>query len=145
KQAFRGQDQGEAVSYSDRLERLKGTFDQVDAEVNRAALANELPYGGKPQLTGFASDYLGMTPEDRAAMRDRLIGRQTAAISEAVEIQGEMEAAPIEPGAIRNQELGGDLSAMGTAIAQNPGYAFRTAIGSAATMGPMLVAGAIGG
>lgn len=145
KQAFQGQDQGEAVSYADRLERLKGTFDGVDQEVTRAALANELPYGGKPQLTGFAADYLQLSPEDRAGMRDRLLGRQAGAITKATDIQAEMEGAPIEPGAIRNQELGGDTSAMATAIAQNPGYAFRTAVGSAATMGPMLVAGAIGG
>lgn len=144
--AWKSSDQASQVGFADQLQKLKNSFDSVDQEITQAALTNVLPYGGKtPPLTGFTADYFNLPPEGRAAMRERLLGRQTEAVKDAAATQHDLDQLPVEPGAIRSQELGGDASAMASAIAENPGYAIRTAIGSAASSSPMLVAGAIGG
>ena len=145
KQAFQASDQGSDLAYADRLERLRGSLDRVDQEVASATLEGRQPYASGGTPTGFAYEYLNLNPEDRQAMRDRLLGRQAGAITDAVATQKTITDAPVEPGALRYQELGGDASAMVQAIAENPGYAARAAVGSIATSAPMLVAGALGG
>lgn len=148
KQGFQQEEQGSNLSYADKLERLKGQFDSVDQEVTAAALEGREPYTGDASPTkpiGFAQDYLNLPPEDRVAMRTRLLGNQANAITDSVQTQKELDAAPVEPGALRSQQLGGDATAMASAIAENPGYAVRAGISGIATSVPMLVAGAIGG
>jgi len=137
--------QAAGIGYADRLQRLRSSFDSIDQEITRAALAGENPYPNGDNPVGFGFDYMQQTPEGRVEMRDRLLGRQSETISDVVNTQGELDKAPVEPGALRYQELGGDTSAMAQAIAENPGYAARAAVGSAVGSAEMLVAGALGG
>lgn len=144
-QAFKQGQQGARLGYTDRLQRLSDSFDDIDKEITRAALVGEQPYPNGDNPTGFGFDYLSQTPEGRVEMRNRLIGRQEETVKDLVDTQGKLDAMPIEPGALRYQQLGGDFSAMAQAIGENPGYAARAALGSAASSAEMLVAGAIGG
>lgn len=137
--------QAAGIGYADRLERLRRSFDSIDQEITRAALANENPYPNGDNPTGFGFDYMQQTPEGRVEMRNRLLGRQAETISDVVARQEDLDKMPVEPGALRYQELGGDTSAMAQAIAENPGYAARAAAGSAVSSAEMLVAGALGG
>lgn len=137
--------QAAGIGYADRLERLRRSFDSIDQEITRAALVSENPYPNGDNPTGFGFDYLQQTPEGRVEMRNRLLGRQAETITDVVARQEDLDKMPIEPGALRYQELGGDTSAMAQAIAENPGYAARAAAGSAVSSAEMLVAGALGG
>lgn len=137
--------QAAGIGYADRLERLRRSFDSIDQEITRAALVNENPYPNGDNPTGFGFDYMQQTPEGRLEMRERLLGRQAETISDVVSRQEDLDKMPVEPGALRYQELGGDTSAMAQAIAENPGYAVRAAAGSAVGSAEMLVAGALGG
>lgn len=137
--------QAAGIGYADRLERLRRSFDSIDQEITRAALVGENPYPNGDNPTGFGFDYMQQTPEGRVEMRNRLLGRQADTISDVVAKQEDLDKMPIEPGALRYQELGGDTSAMAQAIAENPGYAARAAAGSAVSSAEMLVAGALGG
>jgi hypothetical protein len=137
--------QAAGIGYADRLERLRRSFDSIDQEITRAALVGENPYPNGDNPTGFGFDYMQQTPEGRVEMRNRLLGRQADTISDVVAKQEDLDKMPIEPGALRYQQLGGDTSAMAQAIAENPGYAARAAAGSAVSSAEMLVAGAIGG
>jgi GNAT superfamily N-acetyltransferase len=137
--------QAAGIGYADRLERLRRSFDSIDQEITRAALVNENPYPNGDNPTGFGFDYMQQTPEGRLEMRERLLGRQAETISDVVSRQEDLDKMPVEPGALRYQELGGDTSAMAQAIAENPGYAARAAAGSAVSSAEMLVAGALGG
>lgn len=137
--------QAAGIGYTDRLERLRRSFDSIDQEITRAALVNENPYPNGDNPTGFGFDYMQQTPEGRVEMRNRLLGRQADTISDVVSKQEDLDKMPIEPGALRYQELGGDTSAMAQAIAENPGYALRTSVGAAIQSSEMLVAGALGG
>lgn len=144
-QAIKQGQQGARLSYTDKLQRLSESFDNIDQEITRAALVGENPYPSGDNPTGFGFDYLNQTPEGRVEMRTRLIGRQEETVKDLVETQGKLDAMPIEPGALRYQQLGGDFSAMAQAIGENPGYAARAAVGSAASSAEILVAGALGG
>ena len=137
--------QAAGIGYADRLERLRRSFDSIDQEITRAALVGENPYPNGDNPTGFGFDYMQQTPEGRLEMRERLLGRQAETISDVVSRQEDLDKMPVEPGALRYQELGGDTSAMAQAIAENPGYAARAAAGSAVSSAEMLVAGALGG
>lgn len=137
--------QAAGIGYADRLERLRRSFDSIDQEITRAALVGENPYPNGDNPTGFGFDYMQQTPEGRVEMRNRLLGRQAETISDVVARQEDLDKMPVEPGALRYQELGGDTSAMAQAIAENPGYAARAAAGSAVSSAEMLVAGALGG
>lgn len=137
--------QAAGIGYADRLERLRRSFDSIDQEITRAALVGENPYPNGDNPTGFGFDYMQQTPEGRVEMRNKLLGRQSETISDVVSRQEDLDKMPIEPGALRYQELGGDASAMAQAIAENPGYAARSAAGSAVSSAEMLVAGALGG
>lgn len=137
--------QAAGIGYADRLERLRRSFDSIDQEITRAALVGENPYPNGDNPTGFGFDYMQQTPEGRVEMRNRLLGRQAETISDVVAKQADLDKMPVEPGALRYQELGGDASAMAQAIAENPGYAARAAAGSAVGSAEMLVAGALGG
>lgn len=137
--------QAAGIGYADRLERLRRSFDSIDQEITRAALVGENPYPNGDNPTGFGFDYMQQTPEGRIEMRNRLLGRQAETISDVVARQEDLDKMPVEPGALRYQELGGDTSAMAQAIAENPGYAARAAAGSAVSSAEMLVAGALGG
>lgn len=137
--------QAAGIGYADRLERLRRSFDSIDQEITRAALVNENPYPNGDNPTGFGFDYMQQTPEGRLEMRERLLGRQAETISDVVSRQEDLDKMPIEPGALRYQELGGDTSAMAQAIAENPGYAVRTSVGAAVQSSEMLVAGALAG
>lgn len=137
--------QAAGIGYADRLERLRRSFDSIDQEITRAALVGENPYPNGDNPTGFGFDYMQQTPEGRVEMRNKLLGRQSETISDVVSRQEDLDKMPIEPGALRYQELGGDTSAMAQAIAENPGYAARAAAGSAVSSAEMLVAGALGG
>lgn len=137
--------QAAGIGYADRLERLRRSFDSIDQEITRAALVGENPYPNGDNPTGFGFDYMQQTPEGRVEMRNKLLGRQSETISDVVSRQEDLDKMPIEPGALRYQELGGDTSAMAQAIAENPGYAVRSAAGSAVGSAEMLVAGALGG
>lgn len=137
--------QAAGIGYADRLERLRRSFDSIDQEITRAALVSENPYPNGDNPTGFGFDYLQQTPEGRVEMRNRLLGRQAETITDVVARQEDLDKMPVEPGALRYQELGGDTSAMAQAIAENPGYAARAAAGSAVSSAEMLVAGALGG
>ena len=144
-QAVKQGQQGARLSYTDKLQRLSDSFDNIDQEITRAALVGENPYPNGDNPTGFGFDYLSQTPEGRVEMRNRLIGRQEETVKDLVETQGKLDAMPVEPGALRYQQLGGDFSAMAQAIGENPGYAARAAVGSAASSSEILVAGALGG
>lgn len=124
---------------------MRRSFDSIDQEITRAALVGENPYPNGDNPTGFGFDYMQQTPEGRVEMRNKLLGRQSETISDVVSRQEDLDKMPIEPGALRYQELGGDTSAMAQAIAENPGYAARAAAGSAVSSAEMLVAGALGG
>lgn len=137
--------QAAGIGYADRLERLRRSFDSIDQEITRATLVGETPYPNGDNPTGFGFDYMQQTPEGRVEMRNRLLGRQSETISDVVSRQEDMDKAPVEPGALRYQELGGDMSAMAQAIAENPGYAVRTSVGAAVQSSEMLVAGALAG
>lgn len=137
--------QAAGLGYADKLERLRRSFDSIDQEITRAALVNENPYPNGDNPTGFGFDYMQQTPEGRVEMRNRLLGRQAETITDVVSRQEDLDKMPIEPGALRYQQLGGDTSAMAQAIAENPGYAARAAAGSAVGSAEMLVAGALGG
>lgn len=137
--------QAAGIGYADRLERLRRSFDSIDQEITRATLVGENPYPNGDNPTGFGFDYMQQTPEGRVEMRNRLLGRQSETISDVVSRQEDMDKAPVEPGALRYQELGGDMSAMAQAIAENPGYAVRTSVGAAVQSSEMLVAGALAG
>ncbi|MES2871452.1 MAG: hypothetical protein V4749_17995 [Pseudomonadota bacterium] len=144
-QAVKQGQQGARLSYTDKLQRLSDSFDNIDQEITRAALVGENPYPNGDNPTGFGFDYLSQTPEGRVEMRNRLIGRQEETVKDLVDTQGKLDAMPVEPGALRYQQLGGDFSAMAQAIGENPGYAARAAVGSAASSAEILVAGALGG
>lgn len=144
-QAVKQAQQGARLSYTDKLQRLSESFDNIDQEITRAALVGENPYPNGDNPTGFGFDYLSQTPEGRVEMRNRLLGRQESTVTDLVETQGKLDAMPVEPGALRYQQLGGDFSAMAQAIGENPGYAARAAVGSAASSAEILVAGALGG
>lgn len=144
-QAVKQGRQGARLSYTDKLQRLSDSFDNIDQEITRAALVGENPYPNGDNPTGFGFDYLSQTPEGRVEMRNRLIGRQEETVKDLVDTQGKLDAMPVEPGALRYQQLGGDFSAMAQAIGENPGYAARAAVGSAASSAEILVAGALGG
>ena len=144
-QAVKQGQQGARLSYTDKLQRLSDSFDNIDQEITRAALVGEYPYPNGDNPTGFGFDYLSQTPEGRVEMRNRLIGRQEETVKDLVDTQGKLDAMPVEPGALRYQQLGGDFSAMAQAIGENPGYAARAAVGSAASSAEILVAGALGG
>lgn len=144
-QAVKQAQQGARLSYTDKLQRLSERFDNIDQEITRAALVGENPYPNGDNPTGFGFDYLSQTPEGRVEMRNRLLGRQESTVTDLVETQGKLDAMPVEPGALRYQQLGGDFSAMAQAIGENPGYAARAAVGSAASSAEILVAGALGG
>ena len=144
-QAVKQGQQGARLSYTDKLQRLSDSFDNIDQEITRAALVGEYPYPNGDNPTGFGFDYLSQTPEGRVEMRNRLLGRQESTVTDLVETQGKLDAMPVEPGALRYQQLGGDFSAMAQAIGENPGYAARAAVGSAASSAEILVAGALGG
>lgn len=145
KQSLLTTSQGAGVSYTDKLQRLAGNFDRIDQEIARAAAAGEQPYPGGDNPIGFGFEYLQGTPEDRQAMRERLLGKQSEAITGLAADQAELDQIPPEPGALRAQELGGDLAGTAAAIAENPGYAARASLGAAASSVEMLLAGAIGG
>lgn len=144
-QAVKQGQQGARLSYTDKLQRLSDSFDNIDQEITRAALLGENPYPNGDNPTGFGFDYLSQTPEGRVEMRNRLLGRQEETVKDLVDTQGKLDAMPVEPGALRYQQLGGDFSAMAQAIGENPGYAARAAVGSAASSSEILVAGALGG
>lgn len=144
-QALKQGRQGARLGYTDKLQRLSDSFDNIDQEITRAALVGENPYPNGDNPTGFGFDYLSQTPEGRVEMRNRLIGRQEETVKDLVDTQGKLDAMPVEPGALRYQQLGGDFSAMAQAIGENPGYAARAAVGSAASSAEILVAGALGG
>lgn len=144
-QAVKQGQQGARLSYTDKLQRLSDSFDNIDQEITRAALVGENPYPNGDNPTGFGFDYLSQTPEGRVEMRNRLIGRQEETVKDLVDTQSKLDAMPVEPGALRYQQLGGDFSAMAQAIGENPGYAARAAVGSAASSSEILVAGALGG
>lgn len=144
-QAVKQGQQGARLGYTDKLQRLSDSFDNIDQEITRAALVGENPYPNGDNPTGFGFDYLSQTPEGRVEMRNRLIGRQEETVKDLVDTQGKLDAMPVEPGALRYQQLGGDFSAMAQAIGENPGYAARAAVGSAASSAEILVAGALGG
>lgn len=144
-QALKQGRQGARLGYTDKLQRLSDSFDNIDQEITRAALVGENPYPNGDNPTGFGFDYLSQTPEGRVEMRNRLIGRQEETVKDLVDTQSKLDAMPVEPGALRYQQLGGDFSAMAQAIGENPGYAARAAVGSAASSSEILVAGALGG
>jgi hypothetical protein len=145
KQSFIGSRQAGKLSYADSLERQQRQFDRIDLEIARAAEAGEAPFadGDKPQ--GFGFSYLDATPEGRAEMRKNLLESQGDAITSLTSDQSVLDRMPIEPGALRYQELGGDASAMAQAIAENPGFAARSALGSMVSSAEMLAGAVVGG
>ena len=149
RQQWVAQRQAGRVADAARLNDIQAQFDRVDLEVARAAEAGELPFPGGDNPTGFGFDYLQATPDQRQQMRDRLVGRQTEQLQRAAQDEQALSGMPVDPGARRAAELEslgrGSLSATAEALAENPGYAFRTSVGAAATSAEMLAAGAIAG
>lgn len=145
KQSFVGSRQAGNLSYADTLQRQSKQFDTIDAEIARAEAAGEQPFASGNRPNGFGFTYLEATPEGRAQMRKDLLESQTGAVTSLTDDQATLDAAPVEPGALRYQELGGDTQAMADAIAQNPGFAARSAIGSIVGSAEMLLGGALGG
>jgi len=149
RQQWVAQRQAGRVADAARLNDIQAQFDRVDLEVARAAEAGELPFPGGDNPTGFGFDYLQATPEQRQQMRERLVGRQTEQLQRAAQDEQTLSDMPVDPGARRAAELEslgrGSLSATAEALAENPGYAFRTSVGAAATSAEMLAAGAIAG
>ncbi|AFV50631.1 hypothetical protein G169_gp16 [Pseudomonas phage AF] len=149
RQQWVAQRQAGRVADAARLNDIQAQFDRVDLEVARAAEAGEQPFPGGDNPTGFGFDYLQATPEQRQQMRERLVGRQTEQLQRAAQDEQTLSDMPVDPGARRAAELEslgrGSLSATAEALAENPGYAFRTSVGAAATSAEMLAAGAIAG
>lgn len=137
------------LSDADSLQRIRSSFDAVDAELARAAEAGQEPYTAGNAPNGFAAEYLRSTPEQRQIMRDNLEAQQGELVGRVGEQQAQLEAFPVDPGARRIQELkdAGQTSFDATleAITEQPGFAFRQAGAAAATSAPMLVGGALGG
>lgn len=137
------------LSDADSLQRIRSSFDAVDAELARATEAGQEPFATGNAPNGFAAEYLRGTPEQRQIMRDNLEAQQGELVGRVGEQQAELEAFPVDPGARRIQELkdAGQTSFDATleAITEQPGFAFRQAGAAAATSAPMLVGGAIGG
>lgn len=149
RQQWIAQRQAGRVADAARLNDIQAQFDRVDVEIARAAEAGEQPFPGGDNPTGFGFDYLQATPEQRQQMRERLVGRQTDQLQRAAQDEQALADMPVDPGARRAAELEalgrGSLSATAEALAENPGYAFRTSVGAAATSAEMLAAGAIAG
>lgn len=145
KQSFLGSRSAGNLSYADSLQRQQQQFDRIDVELARAAEAGETPFSDGDRPAGFGFSYLEATPEGRAEMRRNLQESQGGAITSLTEDQATLQQMPIEPGALRAQELGGDASAMASAIAENPGFAVRSALGSTVSSAEMLVGAVIGG
>lgn len=137
------------LSDADSLQRIRSSFDAVDAELARAAEAGQEPFAAGNAPNGFAAEYLRGTPEQRQIMRDNLEAQQGELVGRVGEQQAQLEAFPVDPGARRIQELkdAGQTSFDATleAITEQPGFAFRQAGAAAATSAPMLVGGALGG
>lgn len=145
RQSFLGSRQAGNLSYADSLQRQQQQFDRIDVELARAAEVGEQPFADGDRPAGFGFSYLEATPEGRAEMRRNLQESQGGAIRSLTEDQATLQQMPIEPGALRAQELGGDASAMASAIAENPGFAVRSALGSTVSSAEMLVGAVIGG
>lgn len=146
KQAMLSSSQATGVGYADSLARINGQFDRIDQELVKAAAEGREPFadGGAPE--GFGREYLNGSPEQRAEMRKNLETSLGEAVTKVTTRQEELQALPLDPGQIRYQELGGDTAAnMAEAIAENPGFAVRSTLGSIAGSAEMLAAGAIGG
>ena len=137
------------LSDADSLQRIRSSFDAVDAELARATEAGQEPFTAGNAPNGFAAEYLRGTPEQRQIMRDNLEAQQGELVGRVGEQQAQLEAFPVDPGARRIQELkdAGQTSFDATleAITEQPGFAFRQAGAAAATSAPMLVGGALGG
>ncbi|WP_225786071.1 hypothetical protein [Pseudomonas sp. Marseille-P9655] len=137
------------LSDADSLERIRTSFDAVDAELVRATEAGQEPFAAGNAPNGFAAEYLRSTPEQRQIMRDNLVAQQGELVGRVGQQQKRLEGFPVDPGARRIQELkdSGQTSFDATleAITEQPGFAFRQAGAAAATSAPMLVGGAIGG
>ena len=145
RQSFLGSRQAGNLSYADTLERQQRQFDRIDVEIARSTEAGEAPFADGERPNGFGFDYLEATPEGRAEMRKNLVESQGGAITSLTSDQAVLDQMPVEPGALRYQELGGDASAMAGAIADNPGFAARAALGSVVSSAEMLVGAVIGG
>lgn len=128
---------------------LREQFDQIDAELARAAEAGEAPYASLPEPGGFGGEYLRGDAEQRAEMRRNLELQQAEQLGSAAADEQVLAGMPVDPGARRAAELEasgqGSLAATAEALVENPGFAARTAVGAGATSAPMLLAGAIGG
>jgi hypothetical protein len=145
KQSFIGSRQAGNLSYADTLQRQQKQFDVIDAEVARAQASGEQPYASGARPNGFGFDYLEATPEGRVEMRKNLLESQGGAITSLTSDQSVLDQMPVEPGALRAQELGGTAGAMADAIVENPGFAVRSALGSTVSSAEMLAGAVVGG
>lgn len=137
------------VADTANLVQLSTQFDEIDAEIARAAEAGEQPFAGGSVPGGFGGQYLLASPEERQQMRANLQAQQQDQLQSAVTDEAELAAMPVDPGARRAAELEAlgrsSLSATAEALGESPGFGVRTAVGAGATSLPMLAAGAVGG
>lgn len=149
KQQWTAMRQATNIADTSNLLALADDFDAVDAEIARASEAGEQPFsaGGAPE--GFGGEYLRATPDQRIVMRQNLQAQKAEQLASAAADEQALAEMPVDPGARRAAELQaagqGSLAATAEALAENPGYAVRSAVGAGATSAPMLLAGAIGG
>lgn len=132
------------LKHQDELAR----FDEIDA----AEAAGAVPMATREQreqMGVYGLQYLNAPPEQRAELRNFIVQGQVDRLASASADEKTLAAMPIDPGARRAAELEASgqssLASTAEALAENPGYAVRTAVGAAATSAPMLAAGAIGG
>lgn len=141
--------QATSVAGTSNLLRLATQFDEIDAEIARAAEAGEEPFAAGRVPGGFGGQYLLASPEERQQMRANLQLAQQDRIQSAITDEAELAAMPVDPGARRAAELEAmgrsSLSATAEALGEFPGFGVRVAVGAGATSLPMLAAGAVGG
>jgi len=119
-------------------------FDAVDA----AEAAGEVPFPTRQEREGLGAyglQYLRGTPEERALMRQQLIGGKDVSIENVAQREQNIQQLPVDSGALRTEELGGGLAATAEAISEDPAYIWRVTAESAPNtvemLGGALVAG----
>lgn len=120
------------------------SFDAIDA----AEAAGEVPFPTRAEresLGAYGLQYLRGTTEERALMRQQLLGGKDLSIENVAQREQNIQQLPVDSGALRTEELGGGLAGTAEAIAEDPSYIWRVTAESAPNTVEMLGGALVGG